>query len=401
MTTFDLAIVGGGILGLATGREFLRRDPSARVVVLEKEDRLSLHQTGRNSGVIHSGIYYAPGSAKARFCVAGARAMIEYCEEQKIPYARPGKLIVATSEAELGRLEELERRAGANGVAGVTRLDPNGIRDHEPEVTGVAALHVPSTAIVDFRLVASALASDLGRAGAEIRLRSKVLALSTTPAHVAVTTSSETIECGQVIACAGVGSDAIARDIGGSDAMRIVPFRGDYYRLAPERRGLVRGLIYPVPDPRFPFLGVHFTPRIDGDVWLGPNAVLAPGTEAYRRTDFHLAETLGFVGYPGFRKMALRYWKFGAAEILRDYSKRLFLATLREYVPALQSSDLLPGPSGIRAQAIGSDGKLIDDFWFETLPRVLVVRNAPSPAATASLVLAREIVDRALASASL
>jgi L-2-hydroxyglutarate oxidase LhgO len=401
LTTFDLAIVGGGILGLATGREFLRRDPSARVVVLEKEDRLSLHQTGRNSGVIHSGIYYAPGSAKARFCVAGARAMIEYCEEQKIPYARPGKLIVATSEAELGRLEELERRAGANGVAGVTRLDPNGIRDHEPEVTGVAALHVPSTAIVDFRLVASALASDLGRAGAEIRLRSKVLALSTTPAHVAVTTSSETIECGQVIACAGVGSDAIARDIGGSDAMRIVPFRGDYYRLAPERRGLVRGLIYPVPDPRFPFLGVHFTPRIDGDVWLGPNAVLAPGTEAYRRTDFHLAETLGFVGYPGFRKMALRYWKFGAAEILRDYSKRLFLATLREYVPALQSSDLLSGPSGIRAQAIGSDGKLIDDFWFETLPRVLVVRNAPSPAATASLVLAREIVDRALASASL
>ena len=401
MTAFDLAIIGGGILGLATGREFLRRDPSARVVVLEKEDRLSLHQTGRNSGVIHSGIYYAPGSAKARFCVAGARAMIEYCEEQKIPYARPGKLIVATSETELGRLEELERRAGANGVAGVTRLDPNGIRDQEPQVTGVAALHVPSTAIVDFRLVANALASDLGRAGAEIRLRSKVLALSTTPAHVAVTTSSETIECGQVIACAGVGSDAIARDIGGSDAMRIVPFRGDYYRLAPERRGLVRGLIYPVPDPRFPFLGVHFTPRIDGDVWLGPNAVLAPGTEAYRRTDFDLAETLGFIGYPGFRKMALRYWKFGAAEILRDYSKRLFLATLRDYVPALRSSDLLPGPSGIRAQAIGSDGKLIDDFWFETLPRVLVVRNAPSPAATASLVLAREIVDRALASASL
>jgi L-2-hydroxyglutarate oxidase LhgO len=401
LTAFDLAIVGGGILGLATGREFLRRDPSARVVVLEKEDRLSLHQTGRNSGVIHSGIYYAPGSAKARFCVAGARAMIEYCEEQKIPYARPGKLIVAISETELGRLEELERRAGANGVAGVTRLDPNGIRDQEPQVTGVAALHVPSTAIVDFRLVASALASDLGRAGAEIRLRSKVLALRTTPAHVAVTTSSETIECGQVIACAGIGSDAIARDIGGSDAMRIVPFRGDYYRLAPERRGLVRGLIYPVPDPRFPFLGVHFTPRIDGDVWLGPNAVLAPGREAYRRTDFHLAETLGFVGDGGFRKMALRYWKFGAAEILRDYSKRLFLATLREYMPALRSSDLLPGPSGIRAQAIGSDGKLIDDFWFETLPRVLVVRNAPSPAATASLVLAREIVDRALASASL
>lgn len=401
LTTYDLAIIGGGILGLATGREFLRRDPSARVVVLEKEAQLALHQTGRNSGVIHSGIYYTPGSAKARFCVAGALSMIEYCEEHAIPYARPGKLIVASQEDELTGLDELRHRAAANGVPDVVRLDQAAIRDCEPHVRGVAALHVPGTAIVDFRVVATSLASELIQAGADVRLRQKALAIRAHSAHVAVTTSSATIECGQVIACAGVGSDQIARQIGGSDAVRIVPFRGDYYRLAPQRRDLVRGLVYPVPDPRFPFLGVHFTPRIDGEVWLGPNAVLALGAEAYRRSDVHLAEALTFIGYAGFRKMALRYWRTGVAEIVRDYSKRMFLGALRRYVPDLRGPDLLPGPSGIRAQAIGSDGRLLDDFWFETLPRVLVVRNAPSPAATASLVLAREIVDRARASASM
>jgi (S)-2-hydroxyglutarate dehydrogenase len=397
LTTYDLAIIGGGILGLATGREFLRREPSARVVILEKEHQLALHQTGRNSGVIHSGIYYTPGSAKARFCVAGARSMVEYCDEHAIAYSRLGKLIVATGEEELPRLEELRRRAAANGVDGVVRLDQAGIRECEPHVRGIAALHVPSTAIVDFRVVASTLAADLVRAGAEMRLGSKVLAIRAQAAHVEVRTSTETIESGQVIACAGIGSDPIARQIGGSDAIRIVPFRGDYYRLAPARRDLVRGLVYPVPDPRFPFLGVHFTPRIDGDVWLGPNAVLALGTEAYRRRDIDLAQTMTFVGYAGFRKMAVRYWRTGLAEVLRDYSKRLFLGALRRYMPDLRGSDLLPGPSGIRAQAIGSDGKMVDDFWFETLPRVLVVRNAPSPAATASLALAREIVDRAQA----
>jgi L-2-hydroxyglutarate oxidase LhgO len=399
LTTYDLAIVGGGILGLATGREFLNRHPRARVVMLEKENGLALHQSGRNSGVIHSGIYYAPGSAKARFCVAGARAMIEYCDERGIPYSRIGKLIVAIKAQELKALDELQRRGVANGVAGVVRLDQASIRGHEPHVQGIAALHVPSTAIVDFSAVTSALAADLARAGAEVRLRTKVVALRTHSAHVAVTTSAETIECGQVIACAGVGSDAIARQIGGSDAVRIVPFRGDYYRLAPERRDLVHGLIYPVPDPRFPFLGVHFTPRMNGDVWLGPNAVLAFGAEAYRKGDVDLAAILGFVGYAGFRRMALRYWRTGIAEIVRDYSRRLFLGALRQYVPELRLSDLLPGPSGIRAQAIGADGKIVDDFWFETVPRVLVVRNAPSPAATASLVLAQEIVDRAFAPA--
>jgi L-2-hydroxyglutarate oxidase len=347
--------------------------------------------------VIHSGIYYAPGSAKARFCVAGARSMTEYCDGNGIPYARPGKLIVATQEEELPGLEELERRAAANGVTGVRRLDEAGIRECEPYVTGVAALHVPSTAIVDFRAVAQSLAADLLRAGAEIRLGQKAVALRANSNQVTVTTGSGTIACGLLIACAGIGSDELARQIGASDAIRIVPFRGDYYRLVPEQRHLIRGLVYPVPDPRFPFLGVHFTPRLDGDVWLGPNAVLALGTEAYRRRDVHLAETFRFIAYRGFRTMARRYWRTGIAEMARDYSKRLFLGALRRYVPELREPDLLPGPSGIRAQAIGADGKMVDDFWFESLRRVLVVRNAPSPAATASLALAREIVDRAQA----
>jgi L-2-hydroxyglutarate oxidase len=398
LTAYDLAVIGGGILGLATAREFLTRNPSALVVILEKEEQLALHQTGRNSGVIHSGIYYTPGSAKARFCVDGARSMIAYCEEHAIPYARLGKLIVAIREEELPRLDELRRRGSANGVEGVVLLDQAGIRECEPYVRGIAALHVPSTAIVDFGLVARTLASGLVQAGVEIRLRSKVLAIRAHSRHVELDSSAGTIECERVIACAGIGSDQIAHQIGGSDAIRIVPFRGDYYRLAPARRGLVRGLVYPVPDPRFPFLGVHFTPRIDGDVWLGPNAVLALGLEAYRRRDIDLAQALAFIGYAGFRKMAVRYWRIGLAEIARDYSKRMFLGALRQYIPDLRPSDLLPGPSGIRAQAISSDGKMVDDFWFETLPRVLVVRNAPSPAATASLALAREIVDRAQAS---
>jgi L-2-hydroxyglutarate oxidase LhgO len=348
--------------------------------------------------VIHSGIYYAPGSAKARFCVAGARSMTDYCEDRGIPYKRTGKLIVASDAGELPRLEELQRRASANGVDGVTRLEGAAIQDREPHVVGVAALHVPSTAIVDFRVVAQSLAAELTKAGAEIRLREKALAIRATSTEVTLTTSSAKVACGRLIACAGMGSDEIARQIGASDDIRIVPFRGDYYRLAPTRRDLIRGLVYPVPDPRFPFLGVHFTPRIDGDVWLGPNAVLAFGGGAYRRRDISLGETSRFVAYSGFRKMARRYWRTGLAEIARDYSKALFLRALRRYVPELRGSDLLPGPSGIRAQAIAKDGTMVDDFWFEAVPRVLIVRNAPSPAATASLALAREIVARARAS---
>lgn len=397
MTTYDVAVIGGGILGLATARELLLRDPGTRVVVLEKEDRIAGHQTGHNSGVIHSGIYYRPGSAKARFCVAGAAAMRAFCDERAIPYRRIGKLIVAAQADELSALDALEGRGAANGVGTVTRLDARSLREIEPALTGLAALHLPEVAVVDFAAVAEVLRADVVAAGGEVRLRSGVAAITVTAAGVTLATASGPVACGQVIACAGLGGDALARAVGAAPALRIVPFRGDYYRLAPARRDLVRGLIYPVPDPRFPFLGVHFTPRIDGDVWLGPNAVLAFGLEAYRRSDVDVRQTLGILGDPGFRRMAGRYWRTGLGELVRDYSKRRFLASLRRYLPGLTLADLLPGPSGIRAQAVDRAGTLVDDFWFEALPRVLLVRNAPSPAATASLVLAREIVDRARA----
>jgi L-2-hydroxyglutarate oxidase LhgO len=325
--------------------------------------------------------------------------MLEYCEEHHIPYERCGKLIVAISQEELGPLQGLHDRARANGVEGVVRLDEQGLREIEPEAVGVAALHVPTTAIVDFRMVAEAIASDLSSMGSETRLHSRVLGIRAHGDRASVRTTSGVIECGRVIACAGLGSDAIARQVGGSDDIHIVPFRGDYYRLAPEKRALLRGLIYPVPDPRFPFLGVHLTKRIDGDVWLGPNAVLALGLEAYRRTDINLLETLAIFRYAGFRTMATRYWRTGLSEMVRDYSKRRFLAGLRKYVPALNVAHLLPGPSGIRAQAVKKDGTLIDDFWFEKLGPVVLVRNAPSPAATASLAIAREIADQALGAA--
>ena len=397
MSAFDVAVIGGGILGLATAREILRRDPTRRVVVLEKEQRLAVHQTGRNSGVVHSGIYYAPGSAKARLCVEGARAMLAYCDEHRIPYQRCGKLIVAIGEHELAGLAKLEERGRANGVIGVTRLDASGIREREPNAAGIAALLVPSTAIVDFRRVAESIAAEITAAGATVRLSSAVTGIRAKGDGVSITTVSGAYDCVQAIVCAGLGSDAIARVAGGSDDIRIVPFRGDYYRLATERRALVRGLIYPVPDPRFPFLGVHFTRRIDGDVWLGPNAVLAFALEGYARRDVDLHQTLATLGYPGFRAMARRYWRTGLAELARDYSRRLFHGALRRYMPELRLADLRPGPSGVRAQAVTRDGTLVDDFWFERRGPVMLVRNAPSPAATASLAIAREILDAAYA----
>ena len=395
--SFDVGVIGGGIVGLATARELLRRDPTRRVVIFEKEQRVAAHQSGHNSGVIHSGIYYAPGSAKARLCVAGSRALYAYCDEQRIPVERCGKLIVAIDPSELRALETLEQRAKANGVAGVERLDESGLRGVEPNAAGIAALFVPTTGIVDFQLVAEHYAAEVAAAGGVVRLGTAVTGIDAPDGSVQVRTTSGTFECGRVIACAGLGSDRVARMLGASDDMRIVPFRGDYYRLAESARGLVRGIIYPVPDPRFPFLGVHFTKRIAGDVWLGPNAVLAFALEGYRRSDVALGELADALGYPGFRTLARRYWRTGLAELARDFSQRLFYGSLRRYVPSLRESDLRPGPSGVRAQAVKRDGTLIDDFWFERKGGVTLVRNAPSPAATASLAIAGEIVDAALA----
>jgi len=390
---FDVAIIGAGIIGLAAAREVLLRHPETSLTVLEKEPELGRHQTGHNSGVIHSGIYYAPGSVKARACVAGAAALKRYCLDRGIPFEECGKVIVARNEDEIPRLEELHRRGIENGVPGLERIGPERIRELEPHVVGIQGLWSPRTGIIDFGRVAAAYADDVRAAGGTIATRHEVLGFQRTARSVVVRTTSGDVEASRVVACAGLYADRIAALTGAPKDPRIVPFRGDYYVLPPERRQLVRSLIYPVPDPAFPFLGVHFTRRIDGDVWLGPNAVLAFAREGYRRTDFAPGDLAEALGFPGFRKLAVRYWRTGLAEMWRDYNKAAFLASLRAYVPELKEVDLQPGPSGVRAQALSSDGKLVDDFVVNTAAGVLHVRNAPSPAATASLAIGAMIAD--------
>jgi L-2-hydroxyglutarate oxidase LhgO len=389
----DIAVIGGGILGLATARELLHRRPRARLVLLEKEQALAQHQTGHNSGVIHSGIYYAPGSLKAKTCVAGAAALMRYCEERAIPLERCGKVIVARDESELARLEELLRRGTANAVPALEMIGPERLRELEPHVVGVRALLSPSTGIVDFSQVARAFAEDVRAAGGELRTGHEVLRIERAGSHARIRTSAGEVEAESVIACAGLHADRVAALTGAPPAPRIVPFRGDYYLLRPERSHLVRGLIYPVPDPSFPFLGIHFTRRIDGSVWLGPNAVLAFAREGYRKTEIDLRDVADAIGFAGFRRLAAKYWRTGLDEMIRDFSKRAFLASLRAYVPELELADLLPGPSGVRAQALAEDGTLVDDFVVDRQDGVLHVRNAPSPAATSSLAIAAMIAD--------
>ncbi len=390
---FDVAVIGAGIVGLATARELLARKVG-RVVVLEKEDGPARHQTGHNTGVIHSGVYYTPGSAKARLCVEGARLMVAYCDEHAVAYERCGKLVVARDERELAPLDELHRRGVANGLAGLRLVEADRIRDLEPHAVGARALHVPSAGIVSYARVAESFASDVVAAGGEIRYGKRVEGIESQADSVRLGTRSGVVEAGRVVACVGLHSDRLAALAGAAPEPRIVPFRGDYYLLRPERRSLVRGLIYGVPDPRFPFLGVHVSRRIDGAVLCGPNAVLAFAREGYRRTDIDLADLADSLGAPGFRRLARKYWRTGLAELVRDYWKSAFLAELRTYVPELRSEDLLPGPSGVRAQALSAEGDLLDDFVFDTVGRFLNVRNAPSPAATSSLAIAREIADR-------
>ncbi len=392
----DVAVVGAGILGLATARALVRAAPGLRVAVLDKEHRIGAHQTGRSSGVVHSGVYYAPGSLKAELCVRGARELAAFCEENGIPFVRCGKLIVAVEPAELPRLEELRRRAAANGVAGAELVGPERLRELEPHAAGVRALHVPSTAITDFALVAQAYADDVVAAGGAVLLGREVVGFERRGGKTLVRTSGGDVEARGVVACAGVHADRVARLCGGSPEPRIVPFRGDYLVLRPERRSLVRGLVYPVPDPAFPFLGVHTTLRLDGDVWLGPNAVLAFGREAYGRFQLDARDLLDALRASGFRRLARRHWRTGTAELLRDYSRRLFVASARRLLPELSPSDVLPGPSGIRAQALASDGTLVDDFVFERQEGVLHVRNAPSPGATSSLPIGARIARTAI-----
>jgi 2-hydroxyglutarate dehydrogenase len=379
----DVLIVGGGIIGLAVARELIRRKPGSSICVLERESRLGIHQTGHNSGVIHAGVYYTPGSLKAELCVQGARDLYQYCEEKGIPYERCGKVIVATRASELPGLDELERRARANGVQGLRRLDPDGIREVEPHVTGVGGLHSPPTGIVDFRAVANAYAEDFAAAGGTVVSGCEVTALSARSRSLRVRHARGEIEAGHAICCAGAWSDRLAVASGADPDPRIVPFRGAYLKLVPERRELVRSLVYPVPDPSLPFLGVHLTRHIDGEVLIGPTALLSGSG---------LGATLA---WPGSWRMFRRWWRTGAGELRRALSRSAFVAEAARYLPELGRSDVAPAFSGVRAQAVARDGSLLDDFAFSTTDRALHVRNAPSPAATSSLAIAARVADQA------
>jgi 2-hydroxyglutarate dehydrogenase len=391
----DLAIVGGGILGLALARELTRRHPRLSVCVLEREAELGRHQTGHNSGVIHAGIYYEPGSLKAQLCVAGARELYAYCAEREIPYARCGKLIVATDRSELGRLEELERRGRANAVSGLRRLDEAGIRELEPHARGIAGLHSPATGIVDFAAVARAYAHDAEGAGALLARGCGVRGVSVRARSLRLEHARGATEAGHAIFCAGAWSDRLAVAAGADPDPRIVPFRGAYLRLVSERRQLVRSLIYPVPDPALPFLGVHLTRAIDGEVLIGPTALLAGARDAYRLGRVRRRDTWETLRWPGTWRMLGRWWRTGATELGHAVSTAAFVRAAARYVPELRPADVRPAFAGVRAQALGRDGRLVDDFAFSETERALHVRNAPSPAATSSLAIARYVADRA------
>ena len=390
--TYDIAIIGGGIVGLATARAILDRAPRARLVLLEKEADIAQHQTGHNSGVIHSGIYYKPGSYKARLCVEGARLMKAYCDKNGIAVDTCGKVIVATSQEELPRLKTLYERGVANGVPGVSMIDAGRLKEIEPHASALAGIHSPQTAIVDYRRVAETLARDLVAAGVTIERNFRVATIARERGTLRIGSSDDhVVVVTHLVNCAGLHSDAVARLAGAAVDVQIIPFRGEYYMLRPDRRSLVRGLIYPVPDPEFPFLGVHFTRTIHGDVEAGPNAVLALAREGYTWGRVRPAELLATLRFSGFRAMARKYWRTGAYEMYRSLSKRAFVHALQRLVPALRPEDIRPGGAGVRAQAVTADGALVDDFRIVQTADAVHVLNAPSPAATASLAIGRHI----------
>lgn len=397
MQPYDVIVVGAGIVGLASARALLDRRPGLRLAIVDKERRIGVHQTGHNSGVIHSGVYYLPGTLKARLCVEGSAELYRYCEAHGIATERCGKVIVATEEAELGRLQQLYHRGRANGVPGLELIDRDRLHELEPSCRGIKALWSPCTGIVDYSQVAQSLGVDVRNAGAEIHTGREVVAIRRLPDRVVLLTRHGELECRRLVTCAGLHSDRVAAMTGSSLEPRIVPFRGDYWQLRPEARDLCRNLIYPVPDPAFPFLGVHGTRRIGtGEVWLGPNAVLAFAREGYGRFGVRPGDLLSAMGYRGFRRLATRHWRLGAVELWRDYSKRGFLQAVQRYLPDVTLRDMVPGPSGVRAQALDATGRLVDDFVLDTAgDRVLHVRNAPSPAATSSLAIGRLIANRA------
>ncbi|KAG7466162.1 hypothetical protein MATL_G00161870 [Megalops atlanticus] len=409
-SSYDVAIVGGGVVGLATARELILRHPSLSFVLLEKEKELALHQSGHNSGVIHSGIYYTPGSLKARLCVRGATLAYEYCEKKGIPYRRCGKLIVAVEREEIPRLKALYERGQKNNVRDLSIVDAKGIREREPYCRGLMALDSPYTGIVDWRLISLTYGKDFQEAGGTVVTEfeaSDIAAVTESPAGsadgmkfpIAIRSSKgEEVRCRFVLTCGGLYSDRLSQISGCSPEPRIVPFRGDYLVLKPEKHYLVKGNIYPVPDPRFPFLGVHFTPRMDGSVWLGPNAVLAFKREGYQVYDFDTRDFVDALSFRGLQKLVMKNIVYGVGEMYRGLFISAQVKILQKYIPELSLSDVLRGPAGVRAQALDRDGNLVDDFVFDggagdVGSRVLHVRNAPSPAATSSLAIAEMIAD--------
>lgn len=396
-TRANVVVVGGGIVGLATAMEWTTRYPDHGVVIVEKEQEIASHQTGHNSGVIHSGIYYKPGSLKAQLCVSGVNLLHRFCEDRGVPFESCGKLIVATSEEELPRLDELYERGIGNGLQGMRKLQASEIREYEPHAAGLRGIHVPITGVVDYVRVAKEYATVILSRGGEIQCSCEVNTIRHLGNATVVETDHGAIEADIVVNCAGLHSDRLSRKAGANLDLRIVPFRGEYYNLAKDRECLVRGLLYPVPDPRFPFLGVHFTRRIGGGVEAGPNAVLALAREGYKRQTFRAKDVADYAAFPGFWVMAAKYAAVGAQEYYRSFSKQAFVRSLQKLVPEISGADLVPGGAGVRAQALSQDGKLIDDFRFAYAERVLHVCNVPSPAATASLAIAKHVVDQIVA----
>jgi len=392
---YDVIIIGGGVVGLGVALEITRRFPHQRLLLLEKEDRVARHQSGHNSGVIHSGVYYKPGSLKAKLCVSGAAAMVEFCREHRIPHSVCGKVIVATREDELPRLEELRQRGEANGLAGLCIIGPEELREIEPHATGLRALVVPSTGTTDYAAVCQKYAELVNANGGTVLTSTAAKRIRRSPQEIVVESSKGAYTTAGLINCAGLHSDRIARLAGDDPGVMIVPFRGEYYDLLPERASLVRALIYPVPDPRFPFLGVHFTRRITGRVDAGPNAVLALAREGYGHTTINLRDLGSALAFPGLWHMARKHWRNALGEWHRSLSKGAFVRALQRLVPEVTESDLVPGGSGVRAQAVKPDGSLVDDFQFVPSGRMLHVLNVPSPAATASLMIGKAIVDLA------